>query len=183
MYSKTHVNNNEYERKYTIASNRFQPQMNKTFFLACISFFWMTFNQWLQTLITYLFTIRSRVLIEKLISYKLVKKFPSFYGTWRFITALKVPAPCPYPKADQCSPCPPPSSTPIHFLKIHLKIVLTSMPGSSMLSLSLQSSPNPSTQFSPPHTCYMPHPFCSLQFDHVTTDHSTPCPVVSSNPS
>ena len=28
------------------------------------------------------------VLLEKLTSYQLVKKFPAFYGTWRFISAF-----------------------------------------------------------------------------------------------
>jgi hypothetical protein len=44
---------------------------------------------WLRTyLLTYLFTPRSRVLLEKLTGMKLVKKFPAFYGTRRFITAF-----------------------------------------------------------------------------------------------
>ena len=37
---------------------------------------------------TYLLTPWSRVLLEKLTGLQLVKKFPSFYGTRRFITAL-----------------------------------------------------------------------------------------------
>jgi hypothetical protein len=37
---------------------------------------------------TYLLTSRSRVLIEKLTGLQLVKKFPAFYGTRRFITAF-----------------------------------------------------------------------------------------------
>ena len=37
----------------------------------------------------YLLTPWSRVLLEKLTSLQLVKKFPAFYGTRRFITALK----------------------------------------------------------------------------------------------
>ena len=37
---------------------------------------------------TYLLTPWSRVLLEKLASLQLVKKFPSFYGTRRFLTAL-----------------------------------------------------------------------------------------------
>jgi len=36
-------------------------------------------------LITYLLTSWSRVLLEKLTDYRLVKKFPAFYGTRRFI--------------------------------------------------------------------------------------------------
>jgi hypothetical protein len=33
----------------------------------------------------------SRVFLEKLTSSQLVKKFPTFYGTWRFITAFTCP--------------------------------------------------------------------------------------------
>ena len=39
-------------------------------------------------LLTYLLTPCSRVLLEKLASLQLVKKFPAFYGTRRFLTAL-----------------------------------------------------------------------------------------------
>jgi len=37
---------------------------------------------------TYLLTPWSRVLLEKLTGSQLVKKFPTFYGTRRFITAF-----------------------------------------------------------------------------------------------
>jgi hypothetical protein len=36
----------------------------------------------------YLLTPRSRVLVEKLTGSQLVKKFPAFYGTRRFITTF-----------------------------------------------------------------------------------------------
>jgi len=39
-------------------------------------------------LLTYLLTPRSRVLFEKLAGFQLVKKFPTLYGTRRFITAF-----------------------------------------------------------------------------------------------
>ena len=39
-------------------------------------------------LLTYLLTPFSRVLLEKLTSFQLVKKFPAFYGTRMFITAF-----------------------------------------------------------------------------------------------
>jgi len=38
--------------------------------------------------LTYLLTPRSRVLLEKQTSSEVVKKFPTFYGTWTFITAF-----------------------------------------------------------------------------------------------
>ena len=40
---------------------------------------------------SYLLTPWSRVLLEKLASLQLVKKFPAFYGTRRFLTALTNP--------------------------------------------------------------------------------------------
>ena len=42
----------------------------------------------LTYLLTYLLTPRSRVLLQKLTGSQLVKKFPAFYGTRRFIIAL-----------------------------------------------------------------------------------------------
>jgi hypothetical protein len=42
----------------------------------------------LRSLLTYLLTPWNRVLLEKLTGLQLVKKFPAFYGTRRFITAL-----------------------------------------------------------------------------------------------
>ena len=50
----------------------------------------MYFLNWCSNVITcyYLLTPWSRVLLEKLTGLQLVKKFPAFYGTRRFITAL-----------------------------------------------------------------------------------------------
>jgi len=42
----------------------------------------------LTYLLPYFHTPWSRVLLEKLTGFQLVKKFPAFYGTWRFITAV-----------------------------------------------------------------------------------------------
>jgi len=41
-----------------------------------------------QLLLTYLLTPWSKVLLEKLTGFQLVKKFPAFYGTQRIIAAL-----------------------------------------------------------------------------------------------
>ena len=42
----------------------------------------------LTNLLTYLLTLGSRVLLEKLTGFQLVNKFPAFYGSRRFITAV-----------------------------------------------------------------------------------------------
>ena len=59
----------------------------------CLYFYSKTNQMHLLTylftyLLTYLLTPWSRVLLEKLTGLQLVKKFPAFYGTRRFITAL-----------------------------------------------------------------------------------------------
>jgi len=43
--------------------------------------------------VTHLHTPLIRVIHEKLTGSQLVKKFPAFYGTWRFITAFSYIAP------------------------------------------------------------------------------------------
>jgi hypothetical protein len=52
----------------------------------------------------------SGVLLEKLTVPQLVKNFPLFYGTRKFITALTRPANCPYLQPDQSSSYSPHSS-------------------------------------------------------------------------
>jgi hypothetical protein len=53
-----------------------------------------------------LLTPQSRVLLEKLTVSRLVKKFPTFYGTRRFITVFTSATNCPYPGPDRSSLCP-----------------------------------------------------------------------------
>jgi len=57
-------------------------------------------------LLTYLFTLWRRVLLEKLTVFRLVKKFSKFYGTRRFITAFTSAANWPYSEPDQSSSYP-----------------------------------------------------------------------------
>ena len=47
-----------------------------------------TYTYFLTYLLTYLLTLWCRVFLEKLTGLQLVKKFPTFHGTRRFITAL-----------------------------------------------------------------------------------------------
>ena len=49
---------------------------------------WDMANNNASAIFTYLLTPWSRVLLEKLASLQLVKKFPAFYGTRRFLTAI-----------------------------------------------------------------------------------------------
>ena len=55
---------------------------HKVYLLTCLLTYSLTY------LITYLLTPWCRVLLEKLIGFQLVKKFPAFHGTRRFIIAL-----------------------------------------------------------------------------------------------
>jgi hypothetical protein len=67
----------------------------------------------------------SRILLEKLTGSQLVKKFPTFYGIKRYITAFTRAATCPGPEPN------PVHATSFHILKIQFNIILPSTPGSS----------------------------------------------------
>ena len=108
-----------------------------------------------------LLTQWNRVLLEKLIGFQLVKKFPAFYGTRRFINAFtsarhlslswvsSIQSMSPYPT----------SSKSILILSSHLRLGLLS-------GLFPRVSPQkPCIQLSSPHTCYMPHPSHSSRLD------------------
>ena len=113
-------------------------------------------------LLTYLLTPWCRVLLEKLTVWQLVKKFPAFYGTRRFITALTSvrhlflswasPIQSTYPH--------PTSWRSIIILSTHLRLGLPS--GSSPPVF-------PPRPYTPPlliHTRHMPSPSHSSRFYH-----------------
>jgi len=67
---------------------------------------------------TYLITPWSRVLLEKLTSFQVVKKFPSFYGTRRFITTFT--SACPVPLLNTINTV---HAAPSHLLEFCLNII------------------------------------------------------------
>jgi hypothetical protein len=69
---------------------------------------------WSRNLLAYLLTPWSRVLLEKLIGSKLVKKFPAFYGTRRFITAFTTARHLSLTSARSIQTIHPPTPLPVN---------------------------------------------------------------------
>ena len=113
-------------------------------------------------LLTYLLTPWCTVLLEKLTGLQLVKKFPAFYGTRRFITALTSVR---HLSLSWASPIQ--STYPHSTLEIHPNIIHPSMPRSPQWSLSLRFPHQDPIR--PPlltHTRRMPSPSHSSRFYH-----------------
>jgi hypothetical protein len=93
-------------------------------------------------------TIRLKNLLKVPEFSQLVKKFPAFYGTPGFITALTTPKLLSLSSEDQSSPCPHPTSWKfILILLSHLRLGLPSR-------LFPPGFPAKTSPYS--HTCYMP---------------------------
>ena len=107
----------------------------------------------IETQLTYL--LHAAVLLEKLTVSQPVKKFPTFYGTRRFITAFTSARhlSLSWASSIQSMPLHPTSWRSIILLSSHLWWVLPSR--LFPLGLSLQNPVYPSPL---PHTCYMPRP-------------------------
>ena len=101
-------------------------------------------------LLIYLYTSWSRVLLEKLPVSQVVKKFPAFYRTQRFITTFKSASHLPLSWARSIQ-----SMSPISLLNI----ILPSMDWSSSWSPSPRF-PHQKPLYTSvlPHTCYIPRP-------------------------
>ena len=109
---------------------------------------------------SYLLPHWNRVLLEKLIRSRLVKKFLEFYGTQRFTTSFTNARHLSLSLATV-------NVLTSHFLKIYLNIILPSMPASSKRSVSLRFPHQTPVHISILlHTCYVPRPIHSSRFDH-----------------
>ena len=113
--------------------------------------------------LTYLLTPCSRVLLEKLTGFAANQEIPRILWN-RKVLYRTHKSPPPVPILSQHHPVP---TTPSHFPKIHLNIILPSTSWSPEWSLSL-SFPHQNLMHTSPflHTCHMPRPSHSSRFYH-----------------
>jgi len=98
--------------------------------------------------ITCLLTPWSRALLEKLTGFQIVKKFPAFYGTRRFITALTSVRHLSYPGPARSSPIPEDPSLYYHVIYAWV---------SQVVSYPQISLPNSCIRLSfPPYALHVP---------------------------
>ena len=111
---------------------------------------------------TYLLTPWCRVLLEQLTGFQLVKKFPAFHGTRRFITAFTSVHHLSLSRASsiQCIYPHPTSCRSILILSTHLRLGLPSVLFPSV------SPPRPYTLPLLTHTRHMPSPSYSSRCYH-----------------
>jgi hypothetical protein len=109
-----------------------------------------------------LLTPFSTIIVSKLTDVQLVRKFPTFFGTQRFINMIT--------RADHWNLPSASSMESTHiFFKIHFTIILPSRLRSSKWSLLCRFYAKIFYAFlMSPHACYMPHASHPPWFDHPT---------------
>ena len=106
-----------------------------------------------HVVVTYLLTPWSRVLLEKLTGSQLIKKFPAFYGTRRFITSFTSARHLSLSSATSTQ------STPPHLTYWRSILILSSHLRPSLPTGIFPSGfPTPVYASPLPLTCYMPRP-------------------------
>ena len=136
-----------------------------------IIFIWLIRPNLEQTTISNvdLLTPWCRVLLEKLTGLQLVKKFPAFHGTRRFITALTSVRQLSLSWASpiQSIYLHPTSWRSILILSTHQRL------GLPVVSFPPVSPPRPYTPTLLTHTCHMPSPSHSSWFHHIDANTDT----------
>ena len=113
-------------------------------------------------MLAYLLTPWSRVLLEKLTGFAANQIPCILWNPEVHYRTHKRP-----PTVSILSQLQPVPTTPSHFLKIHIKIILPSMSWSPQCSPSLRFPHQNLVHTSPfLHTCHMPHPSHSSRFYH-----------------
>ena len=118
----------------------------------------LTYNK--LYLLTYLLTPWSTVLLDKLMGFQLVKKFPAFYGIWKYITKVTWASHLSLSQArsvQSISRIPLPEDLSYHYPPIYVLVI-------QVVSFPQVSPPKPCVHLSCPHMWYLPRPSHSFQF-------------------
>jgi hypothetical protein len=120
---------------------------------------WCCFTSfYFEPFASYLLTPWNTVLLEKLTGSQLVKKFPPFYGTWRFITASALHLSLSWASSIQSITPHLTSLRSILILSSHLRL------GLPVVSFTQVSPPKPYTRLLPPPTALHAPPISFFSF-------------------